>query len=142
MSVEINEEALHYQYTAPDGFVAAIMERAALHVETTAKVLMLIPGSGRTYGPGNYFLVRHGKVYHWVRFSEHTASAPGEPASSDTGRAMNSIGHTMDYGGEAVSATVHMNVNYSIYIEMGTRYMAPRPTLRPALSSLAGADLS
>lgn len=135
--VQINQQALHFQYTSPDGFVAKIIERGCIQVETTAKVLMLIPGSGRTYEPGKYVYKAGGKWYAWTRtLPTHRASAPGEPASSDSGRALAAIGHKLDFTGEAVSGSVSIDVDYSIYFELGTSRMAPRPTLRPALSTL------
>ena len=55
------------------------------------------------------------------------------PGSSDTGRLLTAITHRMDVEDKIVGRVV-ANVNYALYLELGTRYMEPRPFLRPALS--------
>lgn len=136
MAVEIFGDALHEMYSDPEGPVAEIVERALVRVESTVKVLLMIPGSGREYKPGSYFFQRDGKVYHWVReLPTHRASAPGEPPSSDSGRLMTAVTHRL-VPGEVISGEVIANVEYALWLEEGTRYMAPRPFLKPALATL------
>lgn len=62
----------------------------------------------------------------------HRASAPGEAPANDTGRLVNSINTEAD----ANSATVKAGggiVTYAAHLEFGTRHIAPRPFLFPAL---------
>ena len=52
-------------------------------------------------------------------------------AAVDTGTMRNSIGTTISGGG--LTAEVSPTVHYAIYNEYGTRRMAPRPFMGPAL---------
>lgn len=52
-----------------------------------------------------------------------------------TGRLRESIEHEID--GDTLR--VGSNVEYSVYVEEGTRYMNPEPYLRPALYKVRGA---
>lgn len=72
------------------------------------------PGKGRTYG-------------------RHTASAPGDPPAVDTGRLRQSITALKITPGHWRVGT---NVEYAIYLEFGTRRVAPRPFFRPAVARL------
>lgn len=104
----------------PAGAVGQEMERVAVEVETAAKRLLSLPGSGRVYR-------RHGIA--------HQASAPGEPPAVDTGLLRASIRHeVVDEDGPV--AYVGSDVKYAIYQELGTRYIVPRPYLRPALDAV------
>jgi len=60
----------------------------------------------------------------------HRASAKGEPPATDTGRLVGSI--TQERTGVA-EAEVGSTVDYSKFLEFGTRDMDERPWLRPAL---------
>jgi HK97 gp10 family phage protein len=66
----------------------------------------------------------------------HQASAPGQPPATDTGRLLNSIGHTVGSDADGLYADVSARVAYAVFLELGTRYMAPRPFLRPALRAV------
>lgn len=59
-------------------------------------------------------------------------SRPGEPPHRDTSHLAQSIDYELTDGGlgAKVGST---NVEYSVYLELGTSKMAPRPYLRPAL---------
>ena len=59
----------------------------------------------------------------------HRASGPGEAPATDTGRLANSI--TASIAGK--SAEVRAEVDYAVYLEFGTRTIAPRPFMIPAL---------
>ncbi|GBF05847.1 hypothetical protein DAERI_060107 [Deinococcus aerius] len=72
------------------------------------------PGSGRTYG-------------------RHVASAPGDPPAVDTGRLRQSMTALQIKRGHWRVGT---NVEYAIYLEFGTRRIAPRPFFRPAVARL------
>jgi len=62
--------------------------------------------------------------------ARHRASAPGQAPATDTGRLVSSI--TQEKTGEA-EAEVGSTVDYSKFLEFGTRNMDERPWLRPAL---------
>lgn len=133
MAVQLNEGAIQALFADPEGPVAQIIEQYAYKVESAAKTLLLIPGSGRVYLPGEYFLKRGSKIYHWTRETEHRASAPGDPPASDTGSLLSSISHQMGVD-EMVYATVGSPLKYALYLELGTRFLQPRKFLTPALT--------
>lgn len=136
MSVELNDANIEEFFRDRNGPIGRIMEQKAYAVENAAKALLLIPGSGRYYGPGVLTFRRNGKIYSNYstggRGSGHVASAPGEPPASDTGALLNSLYHSILVE-ETVFARVGSDKQYAIWLELGTRYMAPRPFLRPAL---------
>lgn len=136
MTVELNDEAIDQFFRDREGPIGKIMEHKAQNVENAAKELLLIPGSGGYYGPGVLTFRRDGKIYSNYstggRASGHFASAPGEPPASDTGRLLSSIHHKILVE-NTVFARIGSDVQYAIYLELGTRHMAPRPFLRPAL---------
>lgn len=68
---------------------------------------------------------RHGKIYK-RRSISHQASAPGEWPKSDTGRLAASIRTDFKF----LEAEIGSDVNYSQYLETGTRYMKARPWLQ------------
>jgi HK97 gp10 family phage protein len=55
----------------------------------------------------------------------------------DTGRLRASIDHVTTTDGQGPVAFVGSNVEYALYVELGTRYMAAEPYLRPALRAVA-----
>ena len=76
---------------------------------------------------------KSGRVYR-RRTVPHTASAPGEAPASDTGRLVNSVSTELET--TALTATVSAGsglVKYARALEFGTRTMAARPFLFPAL---------
>ncbi len=75
------------------------------------------PGSGRTYSRGG---------------RSHQASAPGDGPAVDTGRLRQSIAVVRVADGHYKVGT---NVQYAPFLEFGTRRMAPRPFMRPALEA-------
>jgi len=78
------------------------------------------PASGRTY-----------EKYNPRR--THTASAPGQPPMTDTGRLVNSI--EFDKIGD-LTATVGSKLAYAAYLEYGTSRIAARPFFRPAIEEI------
>lgn len=78
------------------------------------------PASGRTY-----------EKYNPRR--THTASAPGQPPMTDTGRLVNSV--EFDKIGD-LTATVGSKLAYATYLEYGTSRMAARPFFRPAIEEI------
>ena len=76
---------------------------------------------------------KSGRVYR-RRTVTHTASAPGEAPASDTGRLVNSINTELET--TALTSTVSAGsgiVKYARALEFGTRKVAARPFLFPAL---------
>lgn len=131
----IDDAGIEDLFHDPDGPVAQIIERKAYAVENRAKRLLLTPGTGGWYGAGVRYFRRGDKVYRWDRQAAHRASAPGEPASSDTGELLNTVGHYLADGAAGIEAHVGSPLAHAAYTELGTRYMAPRPWLRPALDA-------
>jgi HK97 gp10 family phage protein len=58
-------------------------------------------------------------------------SAPGQPPNSDTGRLAQSIQWEID--SDRLHAKVGTNLKYGAWLEFGTKTMAARPWLAPAL---------
>lgn len=103
------------------------MHKAALLVESDVKKNFTLQGQGRRYG-------------------KHIASRPGEPPAIDTGILRASImsevkQHGLSIDGRvgpdvehiAAKAPIGTNVEYGLYLELGTSKMEPRPFLRSAL---------
>lgn len=133
---QIDSAALQAMFRDPDGPVATIIEQAAYKVENAAKIMVSRPGTGGIYAPGVKFFRRDGKVYRWERAVEHQVSAPGQPPAGDTGMLTSSLHHTSpEDDGTTLVSRVGSDLFYAEYLELGTRYMAPRPFLRPALAS-------
>lgn len=62
---------------------------------------------------------------------QHTAAGPGQAPNTDTGRLVNSIQVEVDGGSVFVGSTLE----YAGWLEHGTRRMAARPWLNPALEA-------
>lgn len=63
-------------------------------------------------------------------------SDPGEPPKTVTGRLRSSISHEVFYSPNdplGVKGYVGSNVEYALYLELGTEKMEPRPFLRPTV---------
>jgi hypothetical protein len=116
----INPAALARFVNRPAGPVANDLERRAIRVETEAKRLVHEPGKGRTYVKSNPRRV-------------HRASAPGQPFATDLGVARASIGHAVGRDAKGVFAQVGSGLAKFRFLELGTRNMRPRPSLRRAL---------
>lgn len=96
------------------------LNAAGLIVQNAARRAVLDgPKTGAIYNP-------RGKVVH-------QASAPGEAPASDTGRLVNSIVMRVDEGD--LIALITAGTEYAPYLEFGTRKMAARPFLNPALTN-------
>lgn len=71
-----------------------------------------------------------GRVYTRGNVS-HQASAAGEAPATDTGYLVGNINLVMDADG--LGCSVDSRADYSSHLEFGTRKMAARPFLQPAL---------
>jgi HK97 gp10 family phage protein len=103
------------------------LEAAALIVRNDAvKSIQKGPKSGRLYVRG---VARKGRR----KKTMHQASAPGQAPATDTGMLASNITF---YGraGRRPAAYVEAQMHYSRDLESGTRKMAARPFMRPALA--------
>jgi hypothetical protein len=135
--VTINFANIQAMASDPVGPVAAIIEAKAIKVAAVARALILIPGSGGTYKPGVLTFRRGTKIYsNWASGGydkERTVSAPGMPATNQTGELLDSISHKM-MEGETVYAIVGSDdAPVAGWLSRGTRWMEARPFLQPAL---------
>lgn len=97
-----------------------LVNRTAQNVRNDAVRLVLrSPASGRVYEKSS-------------PKRTHRASAPGQPPATDTGRLAGSI-RAIESG--SPQATVEAQVDYAIHLEFGTRRMAARPFMTPAVES-------
>ena len=94
-----------------------LVNRTAQNVRTNAINLIRTPSMGRTY-----------EKYNPRR--THTASKAGDAPNIDTGRLINSLNVTRS---GSTSAEVRANVEYAAHLELGTRNMAARPFMTPAV---------
>jgi len=119
------------------------MKKAATLVEKYVKEHFTLEGSGMTikgvWTPGaSRKKTKSGK--------RHYAAAPGKPPAIDMGILRSSIMHEVEQHGMSIDgrvgpdvehiaakAPVGTDVNYGLYLELGTSKMEPRPFLRPAL---------
>ena len=69
------------------------------------------------------------------RFSGPPASKPGEPPHKRTGTLDRSIDMETFTRGKDFVGRVGTNLNYGLWLEIGTRKMAKRPYLRPPLDN-------
>lgn len=67
------------------------------------------------------------------RSIKHQASAPGEAPATDTGRLVNSIVGDAKVVGKEVQGFIEVRTAYGGYLEFGTRHMAARPFVTPAV---------
>lgn len=56
----------------------------------------------------------------------------------DTGRLRSSITNQLDEDAQGLYADIGANVEYAIFVELGTRHAAAQPFLRPALGAAGG----
>ena len=109
----------------------AAMKRAGYLVKRDVKKHFTLRGTGRQYG-------------------KHTASVAGEPPAVNMGVLRASIMSCTEVKGDNVTGQVGpdieyiaaksgagTDVDYGLYLELGTKKMKPRPFLRPALKRTA-----
>ena len=63
-----------------------------------------------------------------------TASRPGDPPNNDTG----TLARSGRVDPQTNGADVVFGVGYAVHLEFGTRHIAPRPFLAPALAKESG----
>lgn len=108
---------------------SAMTESAARGTERRAvSLIRALPKSGRVYArpdAGRDRLGRFARVGSVV----HVASAPGQAPAHDTGALERSI-HARHEGEDRWVVAVDSPIG--VYLERGTRHIAPRPYMRPA----------
>lgn len=112
------------------------LERRAYNVENFQKRLLRLHGTGRIYTT-RFYRDKEGRLRKGGPRVPHQASAPGEPPAADTGQLLNSIHHKLDSDGDGQYAWIGTDLAIGTYLELGTRYMDPRPFLRPSLVAAA-----
>ncbi len=119
------------------------MKKAALLVEGYAKESVSKQGTGRFYarskkGKKIRIAITTGETDR--RFKKrgqtgHRASVPGKPPALDFGNLMNSIQSRVTVGAAVVKGEVGSDIDYALYLEVGTHNMKARPYLRPAVTA-------
>lgn len=99
-----------------------IIRRFLFDIERRMKISLTGAKSGKLYA-------RRGKTRRGGRRS-HRASAPGEAPATDTGFLMSGIRARMQSQTQGV---ITIAAPYAIWLEEGTRFMLPRPFIRPAI---------
>lgn len=98
----------------------ALVNRTAQNIRNTAvRSIQKHSSSGVTY-----------EKYNPRR--SHVASAPGQPPNTDTGRLAGSIRAVMS---GTPTAYVDALADYAVHLEFGTRNMAARPFMTPAVEA-------
>lgn len=121
------------------------LDQRALQLRNLAVKELSQPGKGRTYNwrimtrgeggkPDLFVHLPNGKVLPAkYRGTPHRASKPGDPPAVDRGILRSSIAWQAKGRDKRVVGT---NVEYGPHLEFGTRFMQPRPFLRPAAEKL------
>jgi HK97 gp10 family phage protein len=93
--------------------------KAAVYLKTKIKERLNVTGNPilASRGPGG----RH--------YRNETVSAPGDAPHKMLGNLQRSIAHAVDSDGK--TAYVGSNLDYALYLEIGTSKMAARPFFRP-----------
>ena len=68
----------------------------------------------------------------------HMSSPPGQPPNADTGNLASNIRITKTASANNPVAIISSNADYSADLAYGTKYMAPRPFMQPALDKISG----
>lgn len=74
-----------------------------------------------------------GRLYKRGKTVTHQASAPGQPPANQTSTLLGTVIYEVDE--QALTATITAGTVYAKYLEFGTRHMAARPFMNPALTN-------
>ena len=99
-----------------------IIRKFLFDIERRIKISLTGPKSGKLYP-------RRGKTRRGGR-RMHRASAPGEAPATDSGFLMSGIRAHMQ---SSTTGVITIAAPYAIWLEEGTRFMLPRPFIRPAI---------
>jgi HK97 gp10 family phage protein len=72
-------------------------------------------------------------------YGSHQASAPGEPPANQSGELAKSISYKVVNGANGPEITISVDAKYGGMLELGTRFMEPRPFMRPAVANVSPA---
>ena len=115
--------------------------KAAIIVQAKAKKLIGGVGSGKLYRRRK----QTGKRGTFTANQWHRASKPGQPPARDTGILANSVTFEVTRKGDRIKGSVGPDIakikaqsprtdpDYGFWLEVGTKDIAKRPWLRPAL---------
>lgn len=99
-----------------------LVRRFLFDIERRMKISLTGPKSGKQYK-------RRGKTRQGKpRF--HRASAPGEAPATDSGFLLNGIRARME---STTVGVITIAAPYALWLEEGTRFMKPRPYIKPAI---------
>ena len=105
------------------------LERAAMVVEREAKRLLGVSGTGTRSKSGIVKAIKNARNRVYGAFP----SMPGEPPHKQTGRLRASVAHEVIRKFNWV-ARVGTNVLYGKHLQLGTKWIKPRPWLDVALN--------
>ena len=118
------------------------MNKAAIIVQAKAKKLIGGVGGGKLYRRRK----QTGKRGTFTANQWHRASKPGQPPARDTGILANSVTFEVSRKGDRIKGSVGPDIDkirsqsprtdpdYGFFLEVGTRNIAKRPWLKPALA--------
>lgn len=117
-------------FTAPSFSVADLPDEVKRAVLQTMQggTQIVLNDANRSIADGD----KTGRIYR-RRGIEHQASAPGEPPATDTGELIASGRAGAELNGDVVQGVVEYRAPYAVHLEYGTRKMAARPFLNPAI---------
>ena len=114
------------------GLAEEVVKKYAFDVEGNAKAAIMSGAkTGRVYGGSGGG--RDAKGRFLKQRKAHQASAPGQAPATDTGKLVNSIHAKKE---SRFVWVVGVGAKYGKALELGTRRMAPRPFLLPALKKV------
>lgn len=117
--------------------VTRLTHAGAIYTGEVKRLMIDSPASGRLYRrrrKGQAGRRKGGKG-----FITHRASAPGEPPAVDRGILVKSIGFQVLRRARTIILRAGSSLpKLPIWLEFGTRKMAPRPAWRPALQNVKG----
>lgn len=141
MTIQRNEAEFDYIFRSSEGPLARHLEETALKVEAAQKLLLSMHGTGRVYTT-RFYRDKQGRLRRGSPRPPHQASAPGEPPATDTGRLRATVSHVVATDEKGLYTEVGSGANpaipgvdYAVYLEVGTRDIAPRPWLKPSLDA-------
>ncbi|MGJ0397414.1 MAG: hypothetical protein ACR65U_14425 [Methylocystis sp.] len=130
-SVKISGSTPHYDAPVVRREVtSALADIAEIGAENARQRVLQPPKTGRIYGGKVSFATRAGKAVSFAA-KAHQASAPGESPANWIG-ALVAATKSIVGAPESLYAAFLAAKDYAVYLEKGTRKMAPRPFMRPA----------
>ncbi len=111
---------------------------AAIVLVENMRAALSQPGSGEIYEVEFRFSKRLGRPIPWRgiprRGGPHRASAPGEPPAVDSGDLRRAVGFQVKGLGRVGIGVTNEGAHF-IFQEFGTRFIDPRPFIRPGIAA-------